>query len=148
MLPLPEDLPDDAVVGHDVTASPSGGYRLFERVWSGAGAAKTMSLDLSSSDDGITVHAAPTSAVYPRLWASRRLFTLAPGEAARYEANFRFRGCQCTANWWYEEWTVNIANAAATPELFLERTPRHQVDHRVNLYGAHSPKRTGSAHRR
>ncbi|MBV1856501.1 hypothetical protein [Catellatospora tritici] len=148
VLPLPEEMPDDAVVVHDVVASSLDGYRFSERVRSGDRAAYALSLDLSSADGGVTVHLAHSSAVYPRSGAPRRLFTLSPGETALYLANFRFRGCQCSASWWYEDWTINVAHAAARSDVFLGRTPHHLADHRVNLYGGHHPKRTGSVRRR
>ncbi|WP_155372581.1 hypothetical protein [Catellatospora vulcania] len=135
---LPESLPADAVVVHDVVADHETGYRFTEQVLSGGDAASSASLQLTMTEQGVTVHAHARWAVYPRQDRPTRLFTLAPGEAGLYRANFRFRGCTCSASWWYEDWTVRVANAPARTDLFVRGTPQHVTDHRVRLYGGRS----------
>lgn len=133
---LPESLPDRPVVVHDVVADHAAGYRFTERVQSGRDAASSTSLELSEVEHGVTVHACVRETVYPLHDRPIRLYTLAPGETGLYRANFRFRGqCCCSASWWYEDWTVRVANAPARPDLFLHRAPKHTADHRVHLYG-------------
>ncbi|WP_239086674.1 hypothetical protein [Catellatospora methionotrophica] len=130
---MPEALPDGPVVVHDVFADHADGYRFSEQVRSGGDAA---SLEFSESEQGVTVRACVRDAVYPPHDRATRLFTLAPGKVGLYRANFRFRGqCCCSASWWYEDWTVRVANAPASPELFLHRSPQYTADHRVQLYG-------------
>ncbi|BCJ73383.1 hypothetical protein CS0771_29270 [Catellatospora sp. IY07-71] len=143
VLPLPDPLPEDAVVVHDVVADSSSGYRLSERVLSGTSAAAAVPLELTPADDGVTMYATGSGAVYPRGGHRRRLFTVAEHQVGLYHANFRFMGCACSAQWWYEDWTVRVGNAAAHPGLFLERTPRQVADHRVSLYGG---RPTNGAH--
>ncbi|WP_230690216.1 hypothetical protein [Catellatospora paridis] len=133
---LPESLPDAPVVVHDVLADHADGYRITEQVRSGGDAATSTSLQFSVTDHGVTVHACARGAVYPLQDRPTRLFTLAPGKVGLYRANFRFRGqCCCSASWWYEDWTVRVANAPGRPELFLHRAPQHVTDRRVQLYG-------------
>ncbi|WP_212823570.1 hypothetical protein [Catellatospora sp. TT07R-123] len=144
VLRLPESLPDDAVVVHDVVARSGTGYRLDEHVLSGARAADAVSLELGTADGGVAVRTGRLTAVYPWQQYQRRLFTVAAGETALYRANFRFRGCMCAANSWYEDWTVRVANAPAHSDLFIERSPRHLADHRVHLYGGRGHARSAA----
>ncbi|GAA1367537.1 hypothetical protein GCM10009661_22010 [Catellatospora chokoriensis] len=133
---LPESLPDGPVVVHDVLADHANGYRLTEQVISGRDPASSASLQLSETERGVTVQVCVRGAVYPLQDRQTRLFTLAPGEIGLYRANFRFRGqCCCSASWWYEDWTVRVANAPARPELFLHQVPQQVSDRRVGLYG-------------
>jgi hypothetical protein len=142
VLRLPESLPDDAVVVHEIVADSGSGYRLSERVLSGADAAAAVSLELAPTDGGVIVRASRSWAVYPWVDRPQRLFTVPDGQAALYLANFRFRGCTCAARWWYENWTVRVANAPARPDLFVERVPQQVADHRVHLYGGRARRRT------
>ncbi|MEU8078957.1 hypothetical protein AB0B31_26390 [Catellatospora citrea] len=133
---LPESLPDGPVVVHDVLADHADGYRFTEQVRSGRDPASSASLQLSDVERGVRVHVCVRDAVYPLHDRQTRLFTLAPGEIGLYRANFRFRGqCCCSASWWYEDWTVRVANAPARPDLFPHRAPQQVADHRVQLYG-------------
>jgi hypothetical protein len=62
---------------------------------------------------------------------------LAPGQIGRYRANFRFRhtDCACDPSWYYEDWLVLVSNGEVTADGFISRTPDHDLDHRVHLYG-------------
>ncbi|MEV4414569.1 hypothetical protein [Catellatospora sp. NPDC049609] len=135
VLRLPESLPDAAVVVHDVVADSRTGYRLTERILSHREAAEAVALELAPADGGVTVRATASWAAYPRHEQPRRLFTVPDGQVGLYRANFRWQGSTCAWQWWYEDWTVRVANAPAQPHLFVERVPRHVADHRVHLYG-------------
>lgn len=141
---LPESPPGEPVVVHDVVAAHETGYRFSERMRFGADATAEASPRLETTERGVTVHVHPRWAVYP--WHERpsRLFTLAPGEIGIYRANFRFRGwCPCSAEWWYEDWTIRVANAPNRPDLFRATTPRHVADRRVQLYGGRVRRTAG-----
>ncbi|WP_034383130.1 hypothetical protein [Herbidospora cretacea] len=76
---------------------------------------------------GGRVSRAPVLASYPRDRRPVELFTLAPGQRARYRANFRFSGY--SLEWHYEQWTVTLAH-----DVGLEGGFDHEVDDRVRLY--------------
>ncbi|MEU7823408.1 hypothetical protein [Catellatospora sp. NPDC049133] len=136
---LPESVPAVPAAVHDVFADHATGYRLSEQVLSGPDAAKSTALQLTLTGHDVTVHALGVSAAYPRQDRPVRLFTLAPGEVGLYRANFRFCGsCSCSASWWYEDWTVRVANAPSRPNLFLDPAPQLVADRRVHLYGGRS----------
>jgi len=77
------------------------------------------------------------------------LFTLAPGQVGRYRANFRFTFTECSGNpsWFYEEWTVHVANGPVDPDRFVDRDPDHDVDNRVHLYGGTTKQAAGGSRR-
>ncbi|GAA1630834.1 hypothetical protein GCM10009679_39900 [Saccharothrix algeriensis] len=141
VLHLPDALPDGPVVVHEIVADSADGYRLSERVLSGDRAAANVALELTPAEGGVTVRTTQTHAAYP-YDQPRRLFTVPAGQVALYRANFRVCGCTCATRWWYEDWTVRVANAPARPGLFTERAPQQIADHRVHLYGGHARRRT------
>ena len=85
----------------------------------------------------LVVDRLPGWAAYPRQSGPARLFTLRPGQVGRYRANFRFTAttCACNPSWYYEDWLILIANGEIRTDGFIVRTPDHDLDHRVHLYG-------------
>ncbi|NJC69889.1 hypothetical protein HC031_09175 [Planosporangium thailandense] len=84
----------------------------------------------------VTVDRLPGWAAYPRWWQIRgRLFTLAAGQVGRYRANLRATGCHCAPQWYYDQWTIHVANTPAITDLFLRARPDRDIDDRVHLYG-------------
>jgi hypothetical protein len=64
----------------------------------------------------------------------RPFLRLRAGERARYLANFRYSGYN--TDWYYEQWTINIARAPWRRDLFLPPGEfDHETDDRVSLYG-------------
>jgi hypothetical protein len=51
------------------------------------------------------------------------------------KANFRFTGCACAPQWFYEQRTIHVAHTEARSDLFLATAAVHDVDDRVHLYG-------------
>jgi hypothetical protein len=138
-LPLP-DVPDADLVVHDVHAHESDDYRLGMRSLIGEDAAAAVSLRLEPHDSGaVAVRRQPLWVAYPRgpLGHGRHLFVLAPGQLGRYQLNFRTRQtqCPCAPAWYYEHWVVHVANAPASPDLFLTTTPTFAIDELTHLYG-------------
>nr|WP_062335659.1 hypothetical protein [Herbidospora sakaeratensis] len=78
-------------------------------------------------EPGGRVSRAAVFASHPRDRRPVELFTLAPGQRARYRANFRFSGH--SLEWYYEQWTVTLAHGVG-----LEGGFDHEVDDRVSLY--------------
>lgn len=131
---LPRSLPDAEVVIHDVLADEATGYERHEKVRHGElKRARDAALRLSQDGPGLVVAWLPPSAAYPRRVASTRLFTLQPGEVGQFRANFRFTGCACAPQWWYEDWLIRVG--AGVIEDFAQREPAVDLDHRVHLYG-------------
>jgi len=139
VLPLP-DGPEADLVVHDVHAHELDDYRLTARSLIGEDAAAVVSLRVQPRDAGtVAVRRQPLWVAYPRgpLGHGRHLFVLAPGQVGRYQLNFRTRQtqCQCAPAWFYEHWVVHVANAPASPDLFLAATPTYTVDELTHLYG-------------
>jgi len=135
--PLESDVP---VVVHDVLADESAGYRPVEQVLAGADAARAAGLWIETEGSAVIVDRLPGWAAYPAPRPYPRLFKLMPGEVGRYRANFRFTGCCCAPQWYYESWTVHVAYDTPRADLFLDSRIDasridHDVDHRVHLYG-------------
>ncbi|SNY55514.1 hypothetical protein SAMN05421748_116160 [Paractinoplanes atraurantiacus] len=126
------------MVIHDVLADETTGYTTRHQVSSGGvERARDLGLWLSKETSAVLVDRLPGSAAYPRQSGPVRLFKLLPGEIGRYRANFRFAvtTCQCNPSWFYEDWLLLMANGEIETDGFLARTPDHDVDHRVHLYG-------------
>jgi hypothetical protein len=134
-------LPDGTVVVHDVLADEVVGYQPTTRVLDQAG---EVGLSLDFTTDGVSVHRLPGWAAYPIRHGPVRLFTLTPGQVGRYRANFRFTAYACATQWYYEQWTIHVANAEARSDLFLVTAPVHDVDDRVHLYGGTARRRTSA----
>jgi hypothetical protein len=130
--------PADDVVIHDVLADEATGYvRQDEVTGGGVEHARDLDLRLSREDSALVVDRLPGRAAYPRLSGPARLFTLRPGRIGRYRANFRFTvtTCACNPSWYYEDWLIHVANGEIPADEFISRTPDHDIDHRVHLYG-------------
>ncbi|SBT37867.1 hypothetical protein [Micromonospora auratinigra] len=134
-------LPADRVVGHEVLLDEATGYQPAHQIRHGESAARDAGLWVQWSDGRAVVDRLPSDASFPVRRVGTRLFSLGPGESARWRANFRFTGCQCAARWWYEEWTVRVAHAPARPELFRDARWVRDRDERVHLYGGPRPGR-------
>ena len=130
LFPLPGHLPDGDPVVHEVYAAEDTGYEPRSEIWSGD--TERLRLRFTAQDGAVAVARLPILAAYPRHELPKRLFILRPGETGRYRANFRFRytDCPCDPSWYYESWTVHIANGR-----HLHGVPDHDIDHRVHLYG-------------
>jgi hypothetical protein len=135
---LPESLPADTVVIHDVLADEATGYERRDEIASG-GVEKARDLDLwlSEKPSMLVVDRLPGWAAYPRQSGPARLFTLRPGQTGRYRANFRFTvtTCPCNPSWYYEDWLILITNGETHTDGFITSTPAQDTDHRVHLYG-------------
>jgi hypothetical protein len=133
-LPLPT-LPDAPIVLHDVLVDEGTAYAPTTAVVTDA-AARRAGLWIEVVGDEVRVDRLPGAVGgYPRWHGPDLLFVLQPGEVARYRANFRFAGGCCSDQWHYEQWSVHVAHAAPTAELFLQARHTHDIDHRVHLYG-------------
>ncbi|GAA2850812.1 hypothetical protein Acy02nite_34160 [Actinoplanes cyaneus] len=130
---LPPSLPPGEVVIHDVLADEATGYRREETVLHGdLKRARDLNLWLTPAGPALIVDRLPGRAAFPRPAGRARLFTLQPGEAGRYRANFRFVGCLCDPSWYYEEWLIRIGLGA---EALTRPDPAHDLDDRTHLYG-------------
>ncbi|GIF01972.1 hypothetical protein [Paractinoplanes rishiriensis] len=131
---------------HDVLADEATGYTAHDEVTTGGlERARDLDLWLSTDTSTVLVDRLPGHAAYPRQSGPARLFTLLPGQIGRYRANFRFTitTCACNPSWFYEDWLILLANGEVRPDGFTARTPDHDIDHRVHLYGG-----KGRPHRR
>lgn len=133
------------MVIHDVLAEEATGYAAHDRVTTGGvERARDLDLWLSTETSPLLVDRLPGRAAHPRQGGPDRLFTLLPGQIGRYRANFRFTvtTCSCNLSWFYEDWLILIANGEVQTDEFIARTPDHDIDHRVHLYGgANRPHR-------
>jgi hypothetical protein len=131
--------PTAEVVVHDVLADETNGYQPIEQLVAGAGQERKVWLWIEWRGDVAVVDRLPGYAVYPIRSGPSRLFTVAAGEIARYRANFRFTGGCCSPYWYYEQWTIQVANAAtsirAGADLFRHARYSCDLDERVHLYG-------------
>lgn len=128
-------LPADEVAVHEVLLDEATGHRPTEQLRTGPDAVRDAGLWVAWRDGRAAVDRLPGNASYPRPGVHTRLFTLAPGQLGRWRANFRFTGCQCSARWWYEEWTVHVAHPPVTGQPFQDAGWERDRDDRVHLYG-------------
>jgi hypothetical protein len=135
-------LPDGDVMVHDVLADEAVGYQPTTRLGAGLDEVRAVGLWIETAGDEVTVGRLPGRAAYPIRRRPTPLFTFKPGQVGRYHANFRFTGCACAPQWYYEQWTIHVAHAEARSDLFLVSAPVRVVDERVHLYGGASRRRT------
>jgi len=133
----------EPLIVHDVLADEADGYRPASAVRSGLQAVRDAGLHVDLSGHCAMIERLAGRAAYPAWRTSYRLFTLQPGQIGRYRANFRFTGCACAPQWYYESWTIHVAFVSARPDLFLSSGADHDVDQRVHLYGG--PARRSSS---
>ena len=134
--------PDAPLVVHDILADEVAGYRPSARLLIGADQARMGGLWLEIVDGVVVVDRPPGWAAYPRWQRTRgRVFTLPVGRIGRYRANLRATGCACAPRWYYEQWTIHVANTPASAELFLHAHLTRDIDDRVHLHGGH-PRRS------
>jgi hypothetical protein len=128
--------PADVVV-HEVLLDEASSYQPILSVEYGKSAARSAGIWLKAdSDAALTIDRLPGRQAYPIQRRRQRLFTLHNGQTGRYRANFRFTGCACAPQWYYEQWTTHIFNGASpSQEVFVNGQPHHDVDLRVHLYG-------------
>lgn len=145
VFPLPPT-PTAEIVVHDVLADETNGYHPIQQLVTGAEQARKAWLWIEWRGDVAVVDRLPGNAAYPIRCGPCRLFTVAAGEIARYCANFRFTGgCCCSPYWYYEQWTIQVANAAtnlsAGADLFRQAKSICDLDERVHLYGGPQRRR-------
>ena len=128
--------PSDVVV-HEVLLDEADSYQPIPSVEYGKSAARAAGISLDADSDGtVTIDRLPGRQAYPIQHRPQRLFTLYNGQIGRCRANFRFTGCACAPQWYYEQWTTHILNGARPcQEVFVKGQPHHDVDLRVHLYG-------------
>ncbi|GAA0379508.1 hypothetical protein Acor_00890 [Acrocarpospora corrugata] len=128
-------LPDAPLACHDVLAEERTGYEPAVAVDGLSLPAQLNGLRYEVAGSDVRVTRTPVWAAYPNARHPGQVFLLQPGVRARYRANFRFSGYGI--EWYYEQWTVNIANAPWERDLFVAGTFELTVDERVSLYGGH-----------
>ncbi|GIH71498.1 hypothetical protein [Sphaerimonospora thailandensis] len=126
-------MPDAPLVVHDLLADEHTGYAPTAVVDSHTFPAQLNGLRCKLSGTSVEVMRTPMWVAYPTNRFPGRMFLLHPGEQARYRANFRFSGS--SIEWYYEQWTVNIAHKPWRRDLFLTEEIDHDKDERVSLYG-------------
>ncbi|WP_440063608.1 hypothetical protein [Streptosporangium sp. OZ121] len=127
--------PDAPLVVHDLLADERTGYAPTATVDGHSFPARLNGLRFQLSGAAVAVERTPVWAAYPTNRHPSRVFLLHPGERARYRANFRFSGYG--TQWYYEQWTVNIAHEPWRRDLFLTEKIDHDKDERVSLYGGY-----------
>ena len=132
VLPLPS-LPDDPIVLHDVLAWDALGYAPKSIVTADAAAVREAGLWVEMAGDEVTVDR--FSVAFPGWRGPDRLFALRPGQVARFRANLRLPLGTRLGDWHYEQWTIHVAHAKPSAELFLQARLSHDIDCRVHLYG-------------
>ncbi|MEU8379227.1 hypothetical protein [Streptosporangium sp. NPDC048865] len=128
-------MPDAPLVIHDLFADEQNGYAPTVAVDSHSFPARLNGLRFRLSGATVEVERTSVQAAYPTNRHPGRVFLLHPGERARYWANFRFS--RYSTQWYYEQWTVNIAHEPWRHDLFLAEEVDHDKDDRVSLYGGH-----------
>lgn len=97
----------------------------------------TSGVFLLELDDRLRVIVSPPNARSPR-YGPREMFSLEPGQWARWRFNGRFtaNGCCEGHHWWYEKWVVNVAYMDDMPsaEIFTQTSPARIVDDLVRLF--------------
>lgn len=131
VLPLPS-LPDAPMVLHDVLADEAAGYKPAASVVTDE-ADRQAGLWIEVVDGEVVVDR--FSVTFPGWRGPDRLFAIRPGQVARFRANRRMPLGSGLGDWHYEQWTVHVAYAAPSAELFLQAQLSHDIDCRVNLYG-------------
>jgi hypothetical protein len=126
-------LPEEPLAFHDVLADEAAGYAPVAAVSGQSLPALVAGLRFQEDADRVAVTRRQLWAAFPRDRGPARLFLLDPGERARYWANFRFSGS--STDWYYEQWTVNIAGGPRRADLFLDDRFDRERDDRVSLYG-------------
>lgn len=137
--------PADVVV-HEILLDEANSYQPASSIEYGRSAARSAGIWLDAdSDDAVTIERLPGRQAYPIQRRPQRLFTLHNGQTGRCRANFRFTGCACAPQWYYEQWTTHIFNGARPGhEIFVDGQRHHDVDLRVHLYGG--PHRVSRSH--
>ncbi|WP_155343623.1 hypothetical protein [Acrocarpospora pleiomorpha] len=125
--------PDAQLTCHNILADQWTGYEPAG-VLDGLGLpAQLNGLRFEQAGPDMRVVRAPVWAAYPTNRHHGQVFLLPPGSRARYQANFRFSGS--STEWYYEQWTINIAFAPFSHDLFLDERFDFTKDERVSLYG-------------
>jgi hypothetical protein len=125
--------PDAPLVVHDVVAEEGAGYVPTGVVQGHELPGQLNGLRFKVSGTAVLVERTPVRAAYPTDRFPGRVFSLESGERARYRANFRFSGY--STDWYYEQWTINLAYRPWRRDLFLSGEFDHDKDERVSLYG-------------
>ncbi|WP_433242654.1 hypothetical protein ACQPYK_38460 [Streptosporangium sp. CA-135522] len=126
-------MPDAPLVVHDLLAEERTGYAPTAVIGSHTFPARLDGLPFTLSGAAVEVVRTQVWAAYPTNRFPGRVFLLQPGEHGRYRANFRCSGY--STEWYYEQWTVNIAYQPWRRDLFLTEEIDHDKDERVSLYG-------------
>ncbi|MEZ0073220.1 hypothetical protein [Planotetraspora sp. GP83] len=127
-------MPDGPLLLHDVLADERTGYAATSAAGAHSLPGRLNGLRFEEApQSGLRVARSPVWAAYPANRHPGQVFLLRPGDRARYRANFRFSGAG--VEWYYEQWTVNIACAPWRHDLFLTEEFDHEKDERVSLYG-------------
>ncbi|MGW0802655.1 hypothetical protein [Nonomuraea sp. NPDC002799] len=126
-------VPDAPLVVHDLLAEERTGYVPTAVIGSHSLPIQLNGLRFKLSEAAIEVARTPVRAAYPTNRFPGKVFSLRPGEHARYRANFRFSGY--STEWYYEQWTINIAHRRWQRDMFLAAEIDHDKDERVSLYG-------------
>lgn len=127
-------LPEAPLAVHDLLAAEPAGYAPVATVAEQALPSQAGGLRFALEEGTVTVARAPVWASYPTRRHPAAVFRLRPGERARYLANFRYSGYG--TDWYYEQWTINIACARWRHDLFTAPGAFDQEkDERVSLYG-------------
>lgn len=131
-------MPDAPLVVHDVVAEHRTGYVPTAVIGGHTFPAQLDGLRFKPSgaagaEAAVGVVRTSVRCAYPAHRFPGEVFLLHPGEHARYRANFRFSGY--STEWYYEEWTINIAHRRWRRDMFLTAEIDHDKDERVSLYG-------------
>jgi hypothetical protein len=119
---------------HEVSMRDAGRYKASEEIHIRSSLSELDWLNLRREPNGaIRVERQPVWASYPISRRRVHLGTLAPGQSARHQANFRLSAYSMT--WTYYDWTINIAHEPLRDDLFLVRRYEFERDDRVSLYG-------------
>ncbi|MFG1850805.1 hypothetical protein ACGFJT_03105 [Actinomadura geliboluensis] len=132
--PLPDSDGSGEVLVHEVWMEEADGYVPSEELHTHSNLSGVDWLSLKREPSGaIRIERSPVWASYPVTRRMLHLGTLAPGQSARYRANFRLSGYSMT--WTYYDWAVSIAHEAPQSTMFLKRRHNFERDDRVSLYG-------------
>ncbi|HCT75312.1 MAG TPA: hypothetical protein DGG94_04325 [Micromonosporaceae bacterium] len=125
------------VLVHDVLMDEANAYQPTTSIEYGLSAARDAGIRLDVDNDGVViVDQLPGRQAYPIRRRTQRLFIVRKGQIGRYKANFRFTGCACAPQWYYEQWTTHITSEDhINTDVFVNCERHHDVDQRVHLYG-------------
>lgn len=126
-------LPDAPLAVHEIVAREHTGYTPVVTTAGHDLPAQLNGLRFRPKGAAVEVLRTPVRSSYPRNRHPGRVFMLQPGDRVRYRANFRFSGY--STDWYYEEWTLNIACVPWRAELFMDGEFDGEKDERVSLYG-------------